>query len=187
MTWIDAVIVIVFLFFIVTAIQRGVHPRDDRHGVGGAGVRCWRACSTTTCRTRCSTGIDNQTTSAVVAFLIIFFGVTIAGQLLAMLVHPAITVLQLGIFDQLLGAGLGALKAFVIVEIMLILFVTYPRYDLDEKINDSQFASVMLDASQPILKILPEVFDSEGGPVQRLRAGSGVRAAGAPVGLIPPR
>jgi uncharacterized membrane protein required for colicin V production len=159
-TWIDAVIVIVFLFFIITGFSAGF----IRETIGLASVVLGAVLAGLLYDNVQDTllkGIDNETTSAVIAFLIIFLGVTIAGHVLAMVVHPVVTVLQLGVFDQLLGAGLGALKAFVIVEIMLILFVTYPRYELDTKIDDSQFASVLLDAAQPILKILPEVFDSK--------------------------
>ena len=60
------------------------------------------------------------------------------GSSLAMVVHPAITVLQLGMIDQFLGAGFGAVKAFVIIQVLLVLFVTYPRYDLDKRIDDSR-------------------------------------------------
>ena len=83
---------------------------------------------------------------------------SVIGQLVAMLTRPAIMVLQLGIFDQLGGAALGAVKAFVLIEVVLILFVTYPRYHLDQRINDSSFASHMLDASKPVLKVMPDVF-----------------------------
>ena len=78
-----------------------------------------------------------------------------------MVVHPAITVLQLGMMDQFLGAGFGAVKAFVIIEVLLVLFVTYPRYDLDERIDDSQFAGVMLKMSQPVVKVLPQIFEKK--------------------------
>jgi membrane protein required for colicin V production len=160
MTWIDAVIVIVFLFFIVTGFSAGF----IRETIGLASVILGAVLAGLfyeNVQDTLLTSIDNDTTSAVVGFLVIFFAVTISGHVLAMLVHPAVTVLQLGIFDQLLGACLGAVKAFVIVEIVLIVFVTYPRYDLDQKINDSQFASVMVDGANPILKILPDVFQSK--------------------------
>jgi uncharacterized membrane protein required for colicin V production len=75
-----------------------------------------------------------------------------------MLIHPAVVIMQLGIADQLLGAAFGVAKAFVIIEALLILFVTYPRYDLDKKIDESEFATKMLDAARPVLRILPDEF-----------------------------
>jgi membrane protein required for colicin V production len=160
MTWIDAVIVIIFLYFIITAFSAGfiretIGTTAAILGVVLAGLFYEDVADSVL------SSIDNQTTASVVAFLIIFGIVTIAGQVIGMLIHPAITVMQLGIFDQLLGALFGAAKAFVIIEVLLVLFVTYPRYDLDKKIDDSQFASKMIDASAPVLKILPSTFHSK--------------------------
>ena len=50
---------------------------------------------------------------------------------------------------------------FVIVEVLLVLFVTYPRYDLDTKIDESAFAPKMLQLSQPIVKVLPQIFEKK--------------------------
>jgi len=160
MTWIDAVIVLVFLFFIVTGFSSGFIR--ETLGLGSAILGAVLAgLFYENVQDSLLTGIDNDTTSAVIAFLVIFLTVAVAGQVLAMLVHPAVTVLQLGIADQLLGAGFGAVKAFVILEVLLVLFITYPRYDLDKRIDDSQFASVMVNAAKPVLKILPDTFKSK--------------------------
>jgi len=159
-TWIDAAIVIIFLYFIITAFNAGF----VRETIGTAAAILGAVLAGLFYRDVADTvlaSIDNETTSSVVAFLIIFLGISVAGQVLAMLVHPAITILQLGIFDQLLGAAFGAVKAFIIVEVLLVLFVTYPRYHLDERISDSQFGSTMVDGSAPIVKILPDVFHNK--------------------------
>jgi membrane protein required for colicin V production len=158
MTWVDAAIVVIFLYFIVTAFSAGfvreiVGMAATIFGVVMAGLFYDEIANSLL------TSIDNETTADVVGFLIIFVGIAVIGQLIALVVHPAITILQLGIADQLLGAMFGAAKAFIIIEVLLILFVTYPRYDLDTRINDSEFASVMLDVSQPVLKILPDIFE----------------------------
>ncbi len=160
MNWIDAAIVIIFLYFIVTAFSAGfireiVGMASAVLGVVLAGLFYGDLAGSLL------SSIDNRTTANVVGFLIILAGVGLAGQALAMLVKPAVTVMQLGMFDQLAGAGLGALKAFVLVEVLLILFVTYPRYDLDKRIRDSEFASKMLDAAPPLLKIMPDVFHAK--------------------------
>jgi uncharacterized membrane protein required for colicin V production len=105
--------------------------------------------------------IDNPTTASVVGFLIIFLGFWLAGQLLAIVIHPVITILQLGMADQFLGAGFGFVKGFLIIEVLLILFVTYPRYDIDKRIHDSEFAGIMLDMSKPVVKILPDIFEKQ--------------------------
>ncbi len=158
MTWIDIVIVVVFLFFVITAFSAGfvrevIGTSATLAGVILAGLLYKEVASSLLF------SIDNETTANVFGFLIIFLGITLTGQLIAMVVHPVISVLQLGMFDQILGAMFGAVKALLIIEVLLVLFVTYPRYDLDKKINDSQFAPIMLNASKPVVKILPAIFE----------------------------
>ena len=160
MNWIDAAIVIIFLYFIVTAFSAGfiretIGIASAVLGVVVAGLFYNDVGSSV------FAAIDSTTTQNVVGFLVILVGIALAGQLVAVLTKPAITVLQLGIFDQLMGAALGVVKAFVLVEVVLILFVTYPRYDLDKRIRDSEFATKMLDAAPPMLKILPDVFHAK--------------------------
>jgi uncharacterized membrane protein required for colicin V production len=160
MTWLDIAIVVVFLFFIVTAFAAGlvreiIGTSAVLLGAITAGLFYDDVADTLL------TSIDNPTTASVVGFLIIFIGIVVAGQLLAMVVHPVITVLQLGMADQMLGAMFGFVKAFLIVEVLLVLFVTYPRYDMDQRINDSEFASIMVDISTPVVKILPDIFENK--------------------------
>ena len=159
MTWIDAAIMVVLLFFIVTAFQNGFIRETISIAAAIAGV-VLAGFFYDDLSDAFLGSIDNETTKIVVAFLIIFAGITILGQLVAILVHPAIVIMQLGIADQLLGAGFGALKGFVIIEALLILMVTYPRYDMDERIDDSEFAPRVLKLSEPLLKVLPDEFDA---------------------------
>ncbi|HZP58388.1 MAG TPA: CvpA family protein [Dehalococcoidia bacterium] len=160
MNWIDAIILIVFLYFIVTAFSAGfirevIGIASAVLGIVLAGLFYEDIADTLL------TGIDNQTTANVIAFLGILALVGLSGQAIAMLVKPAVTVMQLGVFDQLAGAVLGAMKAFVLIEIVLILFVTYPRYHLDTRIAHSEFAPKLLDGAQPILKVLPDIFEAK--------------------------
>ena len=159
MNWIDAGIVIVFLFFIVTGFNNGfvreiIALSSAILAVVLAGMFYDNVAD------RLLGSIDNETAKAALAFMIIFVGVTVTGQLLAFLVQPAMMLMQLGIADQLLGSLFGAIKAFVIIEALLILMVTYPRYDMDERINDSAFGSRMLELAGPILRILPDEFEA---------------------------
>jgi uncharacterized membrane protein required for colicin V production len=160
MNWIDAAIIIVFLYFIITAFSAGLIRETLGIASAVAGAVIAGLCYDELGKSVFSS-IDNATTQNVVAFLAIFLSISIIGQLVAMLTKPAITVLQLGIFDQLGGAALGMVKAFIFIEVVLILFVTYPRYHMDKRIDDSRFASRMLDASEPMLKVLPDVFNAK--------------------------
>jgi membrane protein required for colicin V production len=159
MSWVDAAIVVVLLFFIVTAFQNGfvretISIASTIGGVVLAGF-FYEDFSDAFLGS-----IDNETSKSVISFLIIFGGISLLGQLVAILVHPAVVIMQLGIADQLLGAVFGAIKGFVIVEALLILMVTYPRYDMDERIDESEFAPRLLEVAEPVLKVLPDEFDS---------------------------
>lgn len=158
MNWIDAGIVIVLLFFIVTAFQNGFVREAISMTSAIAGVILAGLFYDDVADALLSS-IDNELSKNVIAFLIIFVGCSVIGQLIAIVVHPAIVIMQLGIADQLLGAAFGAIKGFVIVEALLILMVTYPRYEMDERINDSQFGEMLLEVSDPLLKVLPAEFD----------------------------
>lgn len=106
--------------------------------------------------------IDNDDLASVVAFVIIFGAVALAGQVLAMVLKPTVTIFQLGIFDQLGGAAFGFLKAMVLVQIFLVLFVTYPRWGLMDAIDGSFFGSLtveMVDRAPAVLRILPDEFE----------------------------
>jgi membrane protein required for colicin V production len=157
MNWVDAAIVIIFLFFVVTAFNAGL----IREVIGIAATVVGFVVAGLfydDIAESLLTSIDNVTTANVIAFLAIFSAITVAGQLLAMLVHPAVVIMQLGVLDQLLGAGFGALKAIVIIEVLLILMITYPRYDMDRRIDESQLGPLLLDAATPITEMLPDEF-----------------------------
>ncbi len=162
MNWIDAAIVIILLFFLVTAFQNGL-IRETISMAAAIGGLVLAGFLYDDVADALLGSIDNETTKNVVSFLIILAGVTIIGQLVAILVHPAIVIMQLGIADQLLGAVFGIVKGFVIIEALLILMVTYPRYDMDQRIDESSFGTRMLEAAEPVLKVLPEEFDASVG------------------------
>lgn len=108
--------------------------------------------------------IDNETLARILGFAIIFGAIVMAGQMVAMILKPTINLMQLGIFDQLAGAAFGFVKAIVFIQIFLILFITYPKWGLDETINDSVFGSQtvrLVDKIPIIVKMLPAEFEGE--------------------------
>jgi len=159
MNWLDAAIVIVWLFFIVTAFQNGL-VREIIGLSSTVGGLVLAGLFYDDFSDALLEGIDNETTKQMIAFTVIFVSTAVLGQLVAMLVHPAIALMQLGVADQLAGAAFGGIKGWVIITGMLVLLVTYPVYDMDERIAESEFAELLLDTAQPILRVLPEVFDS---------------------------
>ena len=104
--------------------------------------------------------IDNQQLARIVAFGIIFGVTALAGQIIALVLKPTAGLLQLGVFDQLAGAAFGFGKALVFIEVFLIVFVTYPKWDLKGTINQSFFGSLMLERTPVVVRLLPDEFQA---------------------------
>jgi hypothetical protein len=77
---------------------------------------------------------------------------------MAMVLKPTVSMFQLGIFDQLTGAAFGFFKALIVVQLFLVLFITYPRWDIPEYVDESIFGSLIIDGGAMILRVLPEEF-----------------------------
>jgi uncharacterized membrane protein required for colicin V production len=75
-----------------------------------------------------------------------------------MLLKQTASLLMLGTFDHLFGALFGLLKGMAIVEVALILFVTFPALGLKDNIRDSMFGPMFLDGIPILLRILPTEF-----------------------------
>ncbi|MCH8242745.1 MAG: hypothetical protein IH897_09065 [Planctomycetes bacterium] len=54
----------------------------------------------------------------------------------------------------------GFAKAMVFIQIFLLVFVTYPRWDIDKAIDDSFFGSLLIvDDVAFLARVLPDEFD----------------------------
>ncbi|MCJ7491512.1 MAG: CvpA family protein [Dehalococcoidia bacterium] len=102
--------------------------------------------------------VDNDNAANIIAVLVIFGACFLAGQLAGMLLKHTASLLMLGTFDHLFGAAFGFVKGMVIVEVALILFVTFPAFGLKDHIRDSMFGPMFLDGIPVLLRILPVEF-----------------------------
>jgi len=186
MNWIDGAIVVLILWFTFSAFQAGFIRETVTIvaailGVILAGLFYQDLADDVLMF------IDNETLGRLIAFGILFGATALAGQMLALVLKPTVNLLQLGIFDQLMGAGFGFLKALVFIQIGLILFITYPRWDMDEAIgfikamvfvqifmivfitypkwgidetiDESVFGSLIVEKTAVLVKIMPDEFE----------------------------
>jgi membrane protein required for colicin V production len=102
--------------------------------------------------------VDRDNAANIIAFLIIFGACFLAGQLAGMLLKHTASLLMLGTFDHLLGAVFGFFKGMAIVEVGLILFVTFPAFGLKNPIHDSMFGPMFLNGIPVLLHVLPVEF-----------------------------
>jgi len=104
--------------------------------------------------------INSTDIARAVSFLVLLGSVFFMGQLAAYFLRRTVSLLMLGWADHLAGAVFGFLKGILIVEILLILFVTYPQLNLDEVIDGSALAPFFLEVFPFLLKILPGEFEA---------------------------
>ena len=160
MNWLDGVIVALIIWFTFSAFQAGF-IRETVTMVAAIAGAVLAGVFYQELAEDVLLFIDNETMARIAGFGIIFGAAVLAGQMLALVLKPTADVLQLGIFDQLAGAGFGFLKALVIIQVFLILFVTYPRWDLDKTIDESVFGSLMIKDTAVLVKVMPDEFEAQ--------------------------
>jgi membrane protein required for colicin V production len=157
--WLDAAIIVVILWFTYAAFQAGfireiVTVVAAVLGVVIAGLFYEELADDVL------VFIDNTTMANIVSFGVLFGATALAGQMLALVLKPTVSLFQLGIADQLVGAIFGLVKALVFIEVFLIVFVTYPRWGLDDTIDESTFGSQLVERSQAVVAMLPDEFET---------------------------
>lgn len=103
--------------------------------------------------------IDNETVALLVAFGILFGATALAGQMLALVLKPTVNLLQLGVFDQLIGAVFGFAKAMVFIQLFMVVFITYPKWGIDDTINNSVFGSLIVEKTSFVVNLMPSEFE----------------------------
>lgn len=157
MNWVDAFIVVSIVWFTYAAFRAGM-IREVVTIFGAilavvlAGLLYQRFAEDI------QVAVDDVQTAQVIAFLVIFGAVILAAQLVAIFLKQAAQVLMLGLFDSMGGAIIGLVKGFILVEIALIVAITFPSLNLVDDVEASALAPFFLDLL-PILKyILPSEF-----------------------------
>jgi membrane protein required for colicin V production len=102
--------------------------------------------------------IDNPLLVNVIAFLAIFGGVVMAGQIVGILLKNVASLLMLGPIDRLLGGLFGFVKGFLLVEAVLVLFGTYPALGMQSILEGSFLVPIFLNALPVVLNLLPDEF-----------------------------
>lgn len=163
MNWLDAVIILVVLWFTFSAFQAGFIRETVTIAAAILGV-VLAGLFYEDLAEDVLLFIDGEKLANIVAFGLIFAATALAGQMLALVLKPTVNLLQLGLFDQLAGAIFGFVKAMVFIQIFLIVFITFPKWGLREEIEGSTFGSLtvrFMDELPVLVRMLPAEF--EGG------------------------
>ncbi len=158
MNWLDIVIVLVIAFFAGTAFRSGLIREVVTLLSVIVGVIVASVFYDDLARDVLPF-INDDKTARLVAFLVLLGAIFLTGQLIAIMLKRVASILFLGWADSIGGGLFGLLKGLIIVEVLLLAFVTFPRLDLDGAIDGSAIASVFLDARPAILFVLPDEFE----------------------------
>ena len=158
MNWLDIVIVLVIAFFAISAFRAGLIREVVTLVSVAVGVVVAGLFYDDLARD-VLVFINDHDARQVVAFLILLGAVYLAGQLIAGMLKRAASLLLLGMADHAGGALFGLIKGLIVVEVLLILLVTYPQLGLQSDIDGSAIASVFLDAAPLLLLVLPGEFE----------------------------
>ena len=159
MNWIDALVIVLFVWFAWSAFHAGL-IREVVTIIGAVFAVALAGLFYVELSEDIKVVIDNVETAEIVAFATIFGATILASQLLALFLKQAASLLLLGFLDSIGGALFGMAKAIVFIEIGLMAAITFPSLGLTAAVEDSTFAPFFLDLL-PILKyILPGEFKS---------------------------
>ena len=157
MNWLDIVIVLVIAFFAISAFRAGLIREVVTLVSVAVGVVVAGLFYDDLARD-VLVFINDHDARQVVAFLILLGAIYLAGQLVAGMLKRVASLLLLGMADHAGGALFGLIKGLIVVEVLLILLVTYPQLGLQSDIDGSAIASVFLDAAPLLLLVLPDEF-----------------------------
>lgn len=114
--------------------------------------------------------IDDASTRNLVAFIAIFAGALIAGQVLSAVLSDVAGMLLLGPLNHIAGAIFGLVQGILVVQVLLIGVAVFPAAaSVSNAVDDSKLADVFLDTLPSIDRLLPERFRDPMDQLQQWR------------------
>jgi len=104
--------------------------------------------------------IDDEDAAEAIAFLSLFGGVYLMGQIGAYVLKTGAALLMLGPLDHLGGAVFGFVKGVFVVEMLIIILAAYPSLDMDTTVDNSVVARRLVDDFDFLKHILPSNIDT---------------------------
>jgi uncharacterized membrane protein required for colicin V production len=157
LNWVDAVILATLAWFTYAAFNAGL-IREVITILGAIFAVVLAGLFYTDLAKDVDVAVNDPQTSRIIAFAVIFGAAILATQLLAIFLKQASTLLLLGLFDSLGGAGIGFIKGGIFVEIALIVAVTFTSLHLTDDVRGSTLAPFFLDRLPALSHLLPVEF-----------------------------
>ncbi|HYI95531.1 MAG TPA: CvpA family protein [Bryobacteraceae bacterium] len=154
MNWLDWVLVI----FLVVSIANGLREGFVRMGIGFAAMiigffaASWFGGMVAG---SLQPYINSKALAGIVAFLLVFFGVLIAGALIAALLVKVLKIVGLSWADRLLGGAFGVVRGFVVLVVITMVITAFVPKSLPRAVEHSQLAPYVFAASRVLTAATP--------------------------------
>ncbi len=114
--------------------------------------------------------ISDPATRNLAAFIAIFAGTLIAGQVLSAILADVAGMLLLGPLDHIAGAIFGFIQGVLIVQVLLIGVAVFPAAaSVSSAVDDSRLAAFFLKSLPSVDQLLPDRFRDPMGQLERWR------------------
>jgi membrane protein required for colicin V production len=99
--------------------------------------------------------VSSRAMSAIAGYLLVFFGVLIAGALLAALLVRMLKIVGLSWADRLLGGACGLVRGFLVIVIVAMVFTAFAPKSLPRAMDESMCAPYIFGASRALAAATP--------------------------------
>ena len=114
--------------------------------------------------------ITDERTRDLVAFVAIFAGTLVAGQVLSAVLSDVAGMLLLGPLDHIAGAIFGLVQGVLVVQVLLIAVAVFPTaVSVSRAVDDSRVADFFLESLPSVDRLLPERFRDAAGQLDEWR------------------
>lgn len=114
--------------------------------------------------------IEDEQTRNLAAFIAIFAGTLIAGQVLSSVLSDVAGMLLLGPLDHIAGAVFGLVQGILVVQVLLIAVAVFPAaVSVSRSVDESRLADFFLDSLPSVDRLLPERFRDAAGQLETWR------------------
>lgn len=114
--------------------------------------------------------VEDQQTRNLAAFVAIFAGTLIVGQVLSAVMSDVAGMLLLGPLDHIAGAIFGLVQGILVVQVLLIAVAVFPAaVSVSRTADDSRLAKFFLESLPSIDRLLPQQFRDPAGQLDRWR------------------
>jgi membrane protein required for colicin V production len=159
MNWLDLVIVLALIGFVVSAYLAGLIREAVTLGASILGIII-AGLLYDDLATDILVFMDDEDAAQAISFMVLVGAVYLFGQIVAFMLSRAASLLMLGPADRIGGAVFGFLKGLIIVQALLILLAGYPSLGFEDAVSGSELGSYFLKDLDFLLWVLPDNFDT---------------------------